>query len=256
MPCKFCGSDAPLTAEHVFPEWTRSHLLDPRDQGDGTHTTIVLEAGMGVTQHRERSGPPSTWTVKCVCAACNNGWMSRLETAAKPHLLKLMDGRSGIFDDQREVLAAWFVKTALVAGAKFRPIRPVFYEQFHAEGKPSANTRVWLAATNERFHHYTDFRPIRTQKEDEPAPTIANAYSAVIALGQVAAFVLSWDDRIPSRKRLMQRFGQVLVPLWPTHFGATIWPPENGLSQRGLDDLSDAIVSTDEVAAGGMRLNR
>ena len=61
-----------------------------------------------------------------------------------------MDGRSGIFDEpEREVLAAWFVKTSLVAGAKFRPLRPIFYEQFQAERKPSANTRVWLAGTTD-----------------------------------------------------------------------------------------------------------
>jgi hypothetical protein len=258
MPCWFCNRDVPLTAEHVFPRWVQPFLLD-ETEAVGTHTRLTIRAGEETVEERTHRGLPATTTSRCVCAGCNNGWMSRLEAEAKPLLLKVLRGEPSYFDeDARRTLATWFVKTALVAGAKFDPALPgCFYEQLCTDGEPSANTRVYLAATPYEFQHYTDFRPIRTEKTLEPPPAIPNAYSAVLALGQVVGFVLSWLDVMPSRRRLMREFGPALVRLWPTHLGIATWPPEAGrINFAGLDRLSDAIVSTGEVVSNRPYLNR
>src|SRR5438128_6897657 len=64
-----------------------------------------------------------------VCRPCNNGWMSRLETAGRPLILDLAEGRRKIFslgDSEARLLARWTVKTcyALHAGSNYRRIVP------------------------------------------------------------------------------------------------------------------------------------
>lgn len=54
-------------------------------------------------------------TVNRICAGCNNGWMSRLETEAKPLLSPLIDGRDrAIWSDEQAIISAWLIKTAMV----------------------------------------------------------------------------------------------------------------------------------------------
>jgi hypothetical protein len=87
-----------------------------------------------------------------------------------------------------------------------------FYDQFFEQKTPSETTKVWLAATPYEHQHYTDFRPIRTQRTAEPPPAIPNSYSAVISAGQMAGVVVSWLDPVPSRRRLLRRFGRAPLP--------------------------------------------
>lgn len=106
--CVFCGSTSNLTREHVLPDW-------------------LTEIGLGPTPSEHRFGRlnrvprpwparPFTTTVKMVCAACNNGWLSALEGAAKPVLKPLIRGDSRhLSDDDQILIAAWTYKTALVS---------------------------------------------------------------------------------------------------------------------------------------------
>ena len=193
---------------------------------------------------RSRPGKPATLTVRAVCAECNNGWMSRLEEEAKPYLESMILGNGRTYHGTgRTLIATWFVKTALVAGSKFPPPLPrAFYEQLYATGQPSDTTRVWLGATPWNEMHYTDFRPIRVHDSEEPPPDEPNAYSAVIAVGHVVGFVVSWLDREPPLSGLA-KFHDALVPVWPLAEGTTTWPPRSRLDLNGLDELADAIVS-------------
>jgi len=49
-----------------------------------------------------------------------------------------------------------------------------------------------------REQHYTDFRPFRVHPADAPPPPEPNAYSAVVSMGFVAAFIVSWLN--PNRR--------------------------------------------------------
>jgi len=252
----FCRRDVPLTAEHVFPQWTRRFLTDP-DGGLGTHTRITLRAG-GEVDERSHPGQAATGTVRSVCAECNNGWMSRLESEAAPFLLSMIRGHTRTYHPHgRTLIATWFVKTALVAGSKFTPtLPPDFYTQLFVDRQPSANTLVWLAATPYDEHHQSDFRPIRTQHEDEPPPPEPNSFSAMIVVGQLVGFIVSWLEAVPATTRLQARFGPALLPMWPTNVGTGTWPPRAGrLDFDMLDALADSIVSTEDVETGQGRPN-
>jgi hypothetical protein len=256
MPCVFCGAKAPITAEHVIPQWCRDHVADPEGE-PGTHHSITMRFGQDST-YRSYEGQPATQRVRSVCKNCNNGWMSRIETATQPHLIPMIEGRVQTLDRTiQEVVATWLMKTALVGGSKFNPaLQPEFYERFYREQTPGVPTRVWLTATAHREQHYLDFRPLRVEADDRPPPLIPNAFSALVALGEFAGLVVSWLDLKPSVRRLVDRFGAVLVPIWPRTRDHAVWPPLGGsLDFQGLDALANGLVSIDDVRAGRGRPN-
>jgi hypothetical protein len=69
-----------LAQEVQLPEAALRHFLREEEKAD-----VQL-----------RSHGLATFTVKNVCVRCKNGWMSRLESRAKPLLIELMNMRSGL----------------------------------------------------------------------------------------------------------------------------------------------------------------
>lgn len=257
MPCVFCQRNEPLSAEHVFPRWTQPFLAESQDD-EGTHTRITIRAGQA-DDTRSHRGKPATLTVRSVCADCNNGWMSRLEEQAKPYLLTMIRGHGRTYYEHGQALiATWLVKTALVAGSKFTPLLPAeIYRQLYDDLQPSDNTIVWLARTPYEEMHYTDFRPIRTHPDESPPPATPNSYSALLAVGQLAGFVVSWLDAVPSTATTEENFGPALVQAWPRPDGTATWPPRGGaLDFDQLDALADTVVAAPDVRSGRGRPNR
>jgi hypothetical protein len=249
MPCVFCRRDVSLSAEHVFADWIQPYLIDP--EGDtGTHHRITLRAGHPEDRRTHR-GQPATLTVRSVCPACNNGWMSDLEVAAKPYLVSMIEGHGRTYYEHgQELIATWLVKTALVAGSKFPPLLPAsFYTELFERRKPSANTWVWLAGAAYSGQHYSDYRPFRTHEDDSPPPSTPNSFSAVLAVGQFVGMVVAWLDAVPSVDRIENDYGPAVLELLTGD--PVFWPPRGGrLNFAGLDGLADAVVPAADVAAG------
>ena len=64
---------------------------------------------------RARPGSVKTKRIRVVCATCNNGWMSRLETAVKPIILPLIQGHACTLDQEAQaLLARWITVKAIV----------------------------------------------------------------------------------------------------------------------------------------------
>jgi hypothetical protein len=106
--CVFCGSTSKLTREHVLPDWLSQIGLDREPS--------VHQSGRLNKVPRQWSSKPFKTTVRMVCAACNSGWLSALESAAKPVLTPLIRGESRrLPDDDQALIASWTCKTALVS---------------------------------------------------------------------------------------------------------------------------------------------
>lgn len=249
MRCMFCAHDGALTAEHVFPAWAKSYLDDP-DGGAGTHRRTTIRLEEPEDQQREYKGRAAELTVRSVCARCNNGWMSQLEGDAQPFLATMIRGHGRTYCERgMTTIATWFVKTALVAGSRFPPLlSSSFYEQIRSDLRPSPTTRVWLASTPYWQQHYVDYRPMRVHADDTLPPPVPNAYSAVIALGGLAGYVVSWSERMPDTTAAQRRFAPALLPIWPLPGDEATWPPRGGpLTFDQMDDLADAICSADDI---------
>lgn len=135
----FCSKPVSRHGEHIFPKWAHDYL--PTSTSRYKSREIF-----GVEEKRPaRPGSPKNITVRAVCAKCNNGWMSKLEEAAKPTLIKLMlpKGSFLLTYDERQTLATWMSLKVLVVDADTEA-RPIFtkldYESFKDEPAPLSRT--------------------------------------------------------------------------------------------------------------------
>jgi hypothetical protein len=108
-----------MTKEHVFPAWMAP--LFP-DVPDADHVRRFEELDGSQEEKNEWSRPPFTWTVRDVCATCNNGWMADLEGKAKPILTPLVQdqARSLTLPDMMAI-ATWATKTVLSTAERSQP---------------------------------------------------------------------------------------------------------------------------------------
>ena len=108
--CIFCGG-APLTREHLWPDWLRREL----EIKVGFDWRIQQESEGSTTRDHAWTAPPFNQQVRAVCARCNSGWMSDIESAAKPILQALIraDGRQ-LHRRMQRTLATWgFLKACI-----------------------------------------------------------------------------------------------------------------------------------------------
>lgn len=112
--CLFCGIETRLSAEHFYPKWYRDRVIEKklRNKHFVSHSPSLLEYKPG---RMHRNGDPHSQSIRCVCKACNNGWMERLQTAAKPILQGLIDNTLTDFTPSDiRVLSRWVAMTITV----------------------------------------------------------------------------------------------------------------------------------------------
>lgn len=125
--CVFCRREGGLTKEHVFPQWIwREHgagRVPPKIINEGPSRSIENfwggvdgPVGQFLTPGNDKPTLHATgMIVRAVCGACNNGWMSDLETEVIPIVRKVVSGR--IWRPRSaevQTLRRWAVKTALM----------------------------------------------------------------------------------------------------------------------------------------------
>ena len=152
MNCLSCGPTTALeSGEHVFSKWLLKHIQAVRIPI--IHFGYKVEDGS--QQPHLRQMRLNSFKLRQICKPCNNGWMSRLETAVKPIVLGLMAHTltlEALNDEQRRVLARWAGKTALIesyaVGAE-KPINPKILQSMRQyEEGPAGNFGVLALSTN------------------------------------------------------------------------------------------------------------
>lgn len=124
--CIFCDTElsGKKSREHIFPSWLQERW--------GLNDDVLLQTHF--SEHGEvlsdRIHNLGSHLCGGVCAPCNNGWMSQLETDAQPVLISLAEGTvtlSELDSPQRLILARWACKTAymLHTASNYRPIVPM-----------------------------------------------------------------------------------------------------------------------------------
>ncbi len=120
--CIFCGieetqtTEGRLTHEHVFSNWTRRFV--PRTmRGYRSLRAIRQPDRTSFAMVRRRSGDLRDLQVRCVCGACNNGWMREfVDDCARPIMIPLITGSHVRIDpSQLRVIATWAAMKAMVA---------------------------------------------------------------------------------------------------------------------------------------------
>jgi hypothetical protein len=118
--CVGCGevlTKASRTREHILPQWLAAELKIPN-----TNLKHFLRDDPQDRDELLREHSLGTFVIKNVCATCNSGWMSCLESRAMPILLGLMNLKTALLElseEDRTTISIWAVKTAfMIASAQ------------------------------------------------------------------------------------------------------------------------------------------
>jgi len=187
--CVFCG-DINLTREHVFPNWMAKLFAEK------TSTTTVIERD-GEVQSSYVS-PVFQQTLKRVCKACNNGWMSDLEAKVKPiiePMLFRMDYSTELTQSEQDTLAFWTQKTSMIlslsTGSDYRIPESHFHELYDKlEPIDSISVRIgWRLPKKGKYGqhiaHYTVSEVKGPDNENLPTEVNGEVWRGILAIGNL-----------------------------------------------------------------------
>lgn len=248
--CIFCGGGG-MTKEDYWPQWFQR--LNERKWNKHAHmiSRVDHEGDIHIKQSL-RPGDPTESKLGRVCGPCNNGWMSRLQSAAKPLIGELLQGKwRDLSRLEQCTLAAWATMFAMVV--EYLDPRTVAISQeqrteFFRTGGPPENFKVWIGRLMPGTRHHGSFyhQALSVYLEGEPRP---NVQSNVIALDGLLFLVVSArrnyviGEQLDSDKDF--HFGEIelrdwlnlgLGQLWPVK-GARLAPPERSLDDHDYNDL-------------------
>ena len=237
--CIFCGGKV-TSREHAWPEW----LLNSVRMGQQERMIAQFA----------HNTPPKTWNgpridvrVRCVCKACNHGWMSDLEGYAKRVIGPLMQDVGFNLDQSAQAtISAWSVKTAMVFEFVSK-MRPHFYSQVEREnlrqscGLP-AETAVWAGRYSHTHWLFVDAHKMSNPKYNS---VFSEALVATFAIGRLVVQVLTsrlkpgaaGEGSLPPETRRTHGY---LSQIWPISSPIVRWPPAMSFTDSGitLDDAS------------------
>lgn len=197
--------------------------------------------------------------VKRVCGHCNNGWMSRLESRAKPVIEALIDDRLDALNlKSMESIAAWAVKTAMVLESALPPPEWFFTDQERERLRIDKLlphwTSVWIAKCVEHSGLYSACKRPRSTESIRDGTITASV--TTLAFGSLA--IQTRTLRIPSgvppntRVTVAERAGpwdELTLQVWPILIEQVSWP--SGMACRGeagLHELTERFSPASQLS--------
>jgi hypothetical protein len=249
--CIFCGRRAD-SVEHAWPEWLLALIAD-------LGPPSLTEAQFGP------EGAVVSWvgpeiTVSCLCRVCNSGWLSRLETEAKPILTPLIHDIAVPLDRAvQEILARWSVKTAMVFDATKR-------RRFYGDSERRALratstlppfTGVWLGRYGQSNLLCGEGRHLDENKSRDRNP-FADGYATTFVVRRLVIQLATIPrkpefDAFDAKLHLAPGpWDKSLIQVWPTAAQSAKWPPVLSFSDGGMDfsELSRRFVAKRSRSAG------
>jgi hypothetical protein len=222
MPCVFCGGPR-VTNEHVFPQWLNRYLPPGRLQqieqtryGPGEYDITRLHIGLD-------------FRIRKVCARCNNGWLSRLETESVDILDPLISSLKMQLlplAAQRQI-ALWATKTAMmVDNTQVDPILPTMkLARMRSHRAIPGGTRIWIGACAELYPLVTN-HTVRIDLEnlEKNGERFPGGFYAPMKIGHLCLYVyFPMGDNLVIQLAPRHHLG--LARIWPRRASDLPWPP-------------------------------
>lgn len=239
--CVFCGKPG-ATKGHVWPKWMKKVLPNQANkrvnlQGfyrtfkpDPAKTTpfkAVVSEGRGVTQK-----PRNT------CLKCNSGWMSAIESNAKPSLDRLIKGEYfQLSADDQQRIACFICLVTMRAEFLDRKLAiPDSDRDWIRENyTPPPRWKIWIAwfvgASGAEFWHNRS--AVQLAEKDAPPPGGPPSYNT-----QASTFV--WGSLVSAS------MSSTYLPDVPGYDGqlVRVWPIQNDIIYTSrLPRLTDSAVA-------------
>ena len=241
--CIFCdGGD--LSKEHFWPEWA-APLLPSYPVNQHIERSITVTNKTRVTSSTKRDKPGNAWTkkVRVVCQTCNNGWMSELETAARPVLTPLIAGSPcTVTEEAAQVIARWIAMKVMVAEHNLRGDAVSTAgqrESFRSTLAIPLDFRIWVGRCGVdgwQTAYWRHASTVSLSPDIRPEHRFKNLHSVTFGIGQLLVFVLHTTvSGLDLGVNLSQN--GMMVPIWP-YGGPIAWP-----STKVLTGLEATIIA-------------
>ncbi len=194
--------------------------------------------------------------IRCVCAQCNNGWMSRLEGQVRPFLQPLLVGDRGALGIAGQTaIATWAVKTAMALEGMDSPEKRGYSqlqrERLRLRGTIPWRTSIWLAAAAQS-DWFMSIKNRHTGKTSEHISGVSTTMAFAHAILQVLTIRVP-DDVGPETKITTHvrrgPWSELTIQVWPPR-GDIRWPPRLGLNgQTGLEALAERFSTSNQTVS-------
>lgn len=242
------------TNEHIFPQWLQQYLSLEKQP----LKIQILESDKSRELVYDSFLTP-------ICRECNQGWLSDLESKAKPVLQPLIDGtqQDNISLENRRILSLWLLKTAIVLNAaslrrQEEPLVPAEHYHFLYEQRCIPEGVVISIAP---CYGETDLTFIQGKAWSSPPGEILppeeiltayfeKSYTIAICLGHLAWRVLYWT-KWPNEYGLPPGYDEwlagIIRTVHPMNLTEIPWPPADSIDSLQLLFESLTIKSNKHV---------
>ncbi len=184
-------------------------------------------------EHRRPTGHVGSKTLKIVCSDCNNGWMSKIESDAKPILTDLMLEKAIIMDrDQQLLVAKWaFLKTIIAEylDITWQAINSSERKYFYEKKLLPENIGIWIVKNETdkwRYRHLHTGGKVHYSS----LPNRCNTQSTIFVIGGLIIYIYKRHDSSFTYPFLGE-WGRSLTLIYPHEHKAIRWasvPSMNG----------------------------
>ena len=236
--CIFCGASA-NSREDVWPRWLTRRFIAPG--------TMEAERGPNLQMTTWRTERPAI-LIRCVCAKCNNGWMSQLQGSGKPLIERLWAEDSCTLDlEECRLLSSWAVMTSMVLQS-LGDAEHWLYSDLDRTLMWKNQTippfiGIWIAQCIGHTETYTQSQSLWTgPSRDAEGQGRGNAIT--MAFGTVAIQVLKVvppGGATPVKEITVSQgrgyWEETAVSIWPLKSEPVRWPPPSGIRHEDQLEL-------------------
>ena len=171
---------------------------------------------------------------RCVCAACNNGWMSEIESRTKSILGNLIAGKSIEWNSRNQRrLAVWVCLRMYIfesaSGSRYRPLSTSVDRlnfKLNNQRVPPSNTIVWLGFLPSELAGSAYYRIDTSVSREEDNGIGLQVLTGLV--GKIAFQVFQWRGMVPVLRGgqrakstiLIKGWESRLIEIWPKHYRA------------------------------------
>ena len=190
----------------------------------------------------------------CVCEACNNEWMSGIQSAVKPYLVPMLNGASiELSRRTQRLLAAWVAMATMCAEYTDRQTVAIAQTDrdrlFDAQVPPS-HWRIMLGRFKRgtwRGYYVHNVLPFVEENAPKAKPgtlTPPNTQTTTLVVGEVYFHVMSSTiaRRMIKRWRFPDAVAPFLTQLWPIT-GNLVWPPVQTMGDNEAEIVANHFYS-------------
>lgn len=259
----FCAGGAvpgnPMSGEHLWSDWiSRAKLLPKGGEYDETFALLRPSLAEPVFQFdQSRQGSPATKKVRVVCRSCNSGWMSEMETEAKPFLGPLIAGQPIALNAQaKRTLERWVALKVLVAdnlSYEGHPPNPVFDQTVREAFKETriipVGFKIWIGRQNGAKWETGFLRRAASlgftaslQPSYKPRGFGHNIQTVTWGIGKLLIYVIASSEEIlMSHIVELFRAPAALVQIRPNNGKDILWPINIIFTDRTIDRLAASV---------------